>query len=292
MPALPSWLINPLWDQVGALLPDRGPYHPDHPLGCHRSRIPDRVIFDKLIQVLVFGCGYRKIADATCSATTLRDRRDQWIRLGIFATLELLVLQAYDRMVGLDLQDLAVDGCITKAPCGGDASGRSPVDRGKRGRKRSTVVEAHGIPLGTVAAGANRHDAPLLGSTLDTLERLGPLPPQPVVHLDAGYDSDKTRDLLHDRGMRGQIATKGTPAPIQTTRRWPVERTHAWGNQFKKLVWNTERHDPVIDAFLALAHAIITLRRLIRSAWSLYRWDTRPAQRPCPDRRTGRTGCA
>jgi glucose 1-dehydrogenase len=52
------------------------------------------------------------------------------------------------------------------------------------------------------------------------------------------------------------------------------------GNQFKKLAYNTERCDPVIDAFLALAHAIITLRRLIRQAWTLYRWDTRPARRP------------
>ncbi len=68
MPALPSWLITPLWDQFCALLPEQGTYHPNHPLGCHRRRIADRVIFDKLIQVLVFGCGYRKIADATCSA--------------------------------------------------------------------------------------------------------------------------------------------------------------------------------------------------------------------------------
>jgi Putative transposase of IS4/5 family (DUF4096) len=116
---------QPLWDQFCALLPDRGTYHPDHPLRCHRRRIADRIVFDKLIQVLVFGCGYRKIADQACSATTIRDRRDQWIHLGIFATLELLVLRAYDRMVGLELDDLAVDGCITKAPCGGDAAGRS-----------------------------------------------------------------------------------------------------------------------------------------------------------------------
>ena len=121
------------------------------------------MIFNKLVHVPVFGCGYRKIADATCSATTIRDRRDQWIRLGIFDALELLVLDVYDRMVGLDLADLAVDGCITKAPCGGDAAGRSPVDRGKQRRKRSIVTEARGIPLGAVAAGANRHDAPLLG---------------------------------------------------------------------------------------------------------------------------------
>jgi hypothetical protein len=81
--------------------------------------------------------------------------------------------------------------------------------------------------------------------------------------------------------MRGQIAAKGTPAPIQATKRWPVERTNAWGNQFKKLLWSTERHDRVIDAFVALAHAIITLRWLLRQAWTLYRWDTRPLRRPC-----------
>jgi transposase len=134
------------------------------PPGLPRQRVADRIIFDKLVQVLVFGCGYRKIADQACSATTIRDRRDQWITAGIFATLELLVLQAYDQMIGLEFGDLAVDGCITKAPCGGDAAGRSPVDRGKQGRKRSTVTEARGIPLGTVAAAANRNDSPLLGS--------------------------------------------------------------------------------------------------------------------------------
>jgi hypothetical protein len=81
--------------------------------------------------------------------------------------------------------------------------------------------------------------------------------------------------------MRGQIAAKGTSAPIQATKRWPVERTNAWGNQFKKLLlWSTERHDRVIDAFVALAHAIVTLRRLLRQAWTLYHWDTRPLRRP------------
>jgi hypothetical protein len=176
-----------------------------------------------------------------------------------------------------------------KAPCGGDAAGRSPVDRGKQGRKRSTVTEARGIPLGAVAAGANRHDAPPL------------TPPRPYIlirnvaqhpgaaratattaygasgpRLRQPHDPPTPRRAWHDRPGR----RKGTPAPVQASRRWPVERTHAWGNQFKKLLWNTERRDQIIDAFLAFAHAIITLRRLIRCAWTLYRWDTRPPRRP------------
>ena len=38
--------------------------------------------------------------------------------------------------------------CITKAPCGGEMAGKRPVDREKQGIKRSTIVDANGIPLG------------------------------------------------------------------------------------------------------------------------------------------------
>src|SRR3954469_10271266 len=84
VPALPSWLADPLWDQFAALLPPREMFVPAHPWGCHRRRIPDRIVSDKLIQVLRFGCSYQAIADSTCSATTIRYRRDEWIALGVF----------------------------------------------------------------------------------------------------------------------------------------------------------------------------------------------------------------
>ena len=114
---------------VSALLPER---EVNHPLGCHRPRIPDRVVFEKLVQVLVFGCAYHRIADESCSATTLRDRRDEWIELGVIDALREAVLEAYDRSIGLELWDVAVDCCITKAHCGGEKAGRRPVDGGSR----------------------------------------------------------------------------------------------------------------------------------------------------------------
>ena len=163
MPAIPSWLLEPLWDQFAALLPDRPVYHPSHPLGCHKPRVADRIIFEKLIQVLRFGCSYASIADCTCGATTIRDRRDEWIKAGIFGELKADRAESYDRIVGLVLEDLAVDGCIAKAPGGGECAGRSPVDRGKLGMKRSLMVEGRGIPLGRVLAPANRHDSPAAG---------------------------------------------------------------------------------------------------------------------------------
>jgi len=145
VPALPPYLIEPIWEQFRALLPER---EVEHPLGCHKPRIPDRIVFEKLVQVLVFGCAYWRIADESCSDATLRRRRDEWIEGGVMERLREMALAAYDRTIGLELADfLAVDGCITKAPCGGEKAGKSPVDRGKRGTKRSTAVDARGIPL-------------------------------------------------------------------------------------------------------------------------------------------------
>jgi transposase len=225
VPALPSSILEPLWVQVAALLPTR---HDTHPLGCHRPRIADRIVFDKLIQLLVFGCGYRRIADATCSATTLRRRRDEWITAGVVEQLRLAVLAAYDQLFGLALDHLAVDSCTTKAPCGGQTAGPSPVDRRKQGLKRSVAVEADGLPLAAVPAPANHRDDGLLAVTLDTIVGVGPLPAQAVVHLDAGYDYQPCRQVLAERGMASEIATRGHPAPIQLGRRWVIERTHAW----------------------------------------------------------------
>lgn len=277
MPAVPSSIIDPLWHQFAALIP---PVIDKHPLGCHRPRVSDRVIFDKLIQVLVFGAAYIKIADSTCSATTIRRRRDEWIQYGIFTELEQICLTSYDTMIGLELSDLSVDGCIVKAPCGGEAAGRSPVDRGKLGTKRSLLVDGNGIPLGCVIAGANCHDSPLLAPTLEKLGRFGfDLPERITVHLDAGYDSGKTRDLLDTLGCAWVISKKGTP--LQIGARWVVERTNSWHTRgFRKLQICTEVRTRVINAFIALAGAIITTRRLIREAWTRYRWDTRPTQRP------------
>jgi transposase len=243
VPAIQPYIIEPIWEQFCALLPER---EVDHPLGCHRSRIPDKVVFEKLVQVLVFGCAYWRIADEQCSATTLRRRRDEWIEAGVMDALEGVARQAYDRTIGLELADVAVDCCITKAPCGGEKAGKSPVDRGKGGLKRSRpMVDGEGIPLGTLAAPANRHDSPLLAPTLNTLETLGGLPEPVAVHLDRAYDSNVVRTMLDERGLEGWISKKGAPDPLGTTKRWVVERTNSWSNAHKKLLWCTERRGRV-----------------------------------------------
>ena len=283
MPVLPVCILRPLWDQFAALLPERPAVAPTHPLGCHRARVPDRVVFEHVIEALVHGSGYERIASAGCSDRTIRRRLHEWAAAGLAEQRHTLALCAYDRLIGLDLEDLAVDGCITKAPSGGEVAGRSPVDRGKQGLKRSTVTDASGIPLHVVATGANRHDSPLLGPTLTGLEQrereVRDLPDAVRVQLDRASDNSPARTLLDTFGCEGAIARKGVPAPLQAGARWVVERTQRWMNGDGKLRRCTEQRHAVVDFSLFLAAATVVIRQLIQRARSRYRWDGRPTAR-------------
>lgn len=159
-----------------------------------------------LPQLLRFGCSYEAIADTTCSAGAIRNRRDEWMRHGVFAWLQHIALKSYDNSVGLVLDHIAVDGPLTKAPGGSQVAGRSPVDRGRQGLKRSGTTDGYGIPIGRVLTRAHCHESPLPAPTLDGLDELGPLPDDITVHLDAGYDSNKPRALLEERGLHGRPA--------------------------------------------------------------------------------------
>jgi transposase len=272
-------VIAPIWDQFVVLLPEHPAVDPTHPLGCHRRRIPDRVVFDHVAAALVHGSGYERIASPACSDRTIRRRLRAWAEAGLMVKLHALVLAQYDRMIGLELGDVAVDGCITKAPGGGECAGRSPVDRGKQGLKRSVLVDGTGVPLSLVAAGANRHDSPLLEATLAGLDTWDADAAATTVHLDRGYDSGATRARLAELGFAGEIARRGLPAPVQVGKRWVVERTHAWMNGFGKLRRCTEKARPVVEFYLFLAAAIVVTRCLIQRARTRYRWPGRPTTR-------------
>jgi hypothetical protein len=51
VPALQPCIIEPIWQQFSSMLPER---EVEHPLGCHRPRIPDQIVFEKLVEVFGF----------------------------------------------------------------------------------------------------------------------------------------------------------------------------------------------------------------------------------------------
>jgi transposase len=179
MRALEPEVVDAIWATIEPLLPIPTD---THPLGCHRRRVPDRLCFRGILIRLVTGASWvdiEAILDREVSDTTLRTRRDEWIRADVFDQLRTEALTAFDRIIGLDLDEVALDGSLHKAPCGGEGTGPNPTDRARLGWKWSVASERHGIPIGWAIDGANRNDLRLLEPTLDAIADTG-------LHLDIG----------------------------------------------------------------------------------------------------------
>jgi len=63
---------------------------------------------------------------------TLRECLQEWIEAGVFEKLWGLSIQTYDELVGLKLNDLIMDGCITPPVMAAKARGAAPLIAAKR----------------------------------------------------------------------------------------------------------------------------------------------------------------
>jgi putative transposase len=162
-----------------------------------------------------------------------------------------------------------MDGTMTKAPLGGEKTGKNPTDRGKIGTKRSLLTDGQGIPLGLVVCGANVHDKRLVKETIESIPMDRPEPtkkrPQNMCQ-DKGYDYPDVRQLVAQYGYTAHIPTRGTDPtkrkklPSYRARRWVVERTHSWFNRFRRLQIRWEKKVANFKAFLHFACAWVTYR--------------------------------
>jgi len=270
--ALEPRVANAVWQAVEGHLPPRPP--DAHPLGCHRRRISDRDCFDGILIRLVTGCSW-DVAARLCKAseTTLRDRRTEWLVAGVFDKLVEEAIAGYDRIIGLDLSEVAGDGSLHKAPCGGEGTGPNPTDRAKIGWKWSVATDLFGIPIGWVIDGANRNDSILLEPTLKAVAARGLLLDVETLHLDRGYDSKLTLERCHGLGVADIVCAKKKAKgdtkkkkPLTLGLRWPVERTNSWFSNFGQLRRNTDRFSSQRLGQVTLAVALILTVKLVKWA--------------------------
>ncbi len=154
---------------------------------------------------------------------------------------------------------------------GGSETGPSPVDRARNGSKHHLLVDATGIPLAWTLTGGNRNDVTQLIPLLDKVPPVRGAIGRPRCRPDAlvadrGYDHDKHRRLVRERGIKPVIARRKTEHGSGLGRvRWVVERTFAWLHHFKRLLVRYDRRAEIHEAFLALGCCLVCFRRLQQS---------------------------
>jgi transposase len=124
------------------------------------------------------------------------------------------------------------------------------------------------LPLAWTLTGGNRNDVtqliPLLERIPPVAGRVGRPRRRPDwVTADRGYDHDKYRRQLRERGITPEIARRGVAHGSGLGRvRWVVERTFAGLHHFKRLLVRYDRRDEIHEAFLAIACCLVCHRRL------------------------------
>ena len=255
---------EPLWNAVEPLLPPERP----KPRGG-RPRMPDRQAFFAIYYLLSTGIQWKALPRSLGASSTVHDRFTAWALDGVFERLWRNGLLEFDISVGLCWTWQSIDGAMTKAPLGGEQTGRNPTDRGKRGTKRHLLCEGHGLPIGLVVTGANRHDKTQVEAVLESMPLPAPLPseenPQHFC-ADKGYDYDDVRMLIYLWGYLDHIKSRGEEISLKNqlgwrARRWVCERTHSWFNRFRRLLVRWEKKPDNYLALLHLACASIVWRR-------------------------------
>lgn len=141
-------------------------------------------------------------------------------------------------------------------------------DGGKKvkGRKRQTVVDSLGLLLKVVVNEANASERILAAYALLELleERPELLERVEVMWVDAGYSGDKFAlaiwlmiqahvEVMHRQKSQFEVLPK----------RWVVERTFGWLNQYRRLSKDYERLTEMSEAAIYAVMTRIMLRRLV-----------------------------
>ena len=140
-------------------------------------------------------------------------------------------------------------------------------DGGKKlkGRKRQTLVDSLGLLLKVVVSQANAPERVLAAYALmELLEKYPEILEQvEVMWVDAGYDGDKFAlavwlmiqarvEVMHRTETKFEVLPK----------RWVVERTFGWFNQYRRLSKDYERLPEMSEAAIYAVMTRIMLRRL------------------------------
>jgi transposase len=125
VPVVDQWHIpDDLWDGIALLLPE---HKNTHRFGGGRPRTPDRVCMEAILFVLRTGCQWKALnATRFCPSSTAHDRFQEWVAAGVFQRMWEAGLLAYDEWHGIDWSWQSMDGCMTKAPLGGEKDGQKP----------------------------------------------------------------------------------------------------------------------------------------------------------------------
>ncbi len=224
-------------------------------------------IFCGLLFWIRSGCQWDLVPRHFGSHTSLGKYLKKWVSAGFFDQLMEEALQLYDEKLGIDWSFQSIDGPLKQAPGCSKNTGKNPTDRGRTEIKHIILTDKNGMPIAVKISPANDSDMHQIEKTFESIGLPRPKPKEVEQHLcaDTGFDSAANRQLVEEWGYTSHIIKRGAQVkPIRryNAKRWVVERTHSWLNQYRGIRTRRIHRPEVYRAMTFLACACVILAKI------------------------------
>jgi transposase len=255
-----------LTDEQLDWLAERVPDAPVSPLGG-RPAIDKRQAIRGIFWILDNGAKWKDLPRRFGSKSAVHRWFTEWVHAGVFEGILRDAGQLVEERDGYRLYECFIDGTFCKARGGGDGVG---LTKAGKGVKIMVLVDARGLPVAVDTTSASPHESRLVQPLFDFMLTLDL--PRRVIG-DKAYDSDALDEDLDDEGVEMIAPHRASRKPENVTqdgrplrryaRRWTVERTISWIQNFRRLCIRHEKSTAMFRAFLHLGCAVLLLKQVL-----------------------------
>ncbi len=231
-----------------------------------RPPMDRRKAMDAIFWVLDNGAKWKDLPRRFGSKSAVHAYFQRWTRQGVFENIMRDAGQLVEERGGYRLYECFVDGTFSKARGGGDGVG---VTKAGKGVKIMVLVDARGLPVAVTTGSASPHESKLVQGLFEFMLTLDT--PVRIIG-DKAYDSDALDEDLdseciemiapHRRNRKPGNATQDGRPLRRYKRRWTVERTISWFQNFRRLCIRYEKSTVLFQGFLHLGCSIILLKQV------------------------------
>ncbi len=242
---------------------------PDHELSVKGGRPPadKRKVIQGIFWILDNGAKWKDLPREFGSKSTVHRWFQVWTRTGVFERIMFDAGHLVEERDGFRLYECFVDGTFSKAKGGGDGIGKTKAGKGV---KIMVLVDARGLPVAVDTCSASPHESQLVQRLFDFM--LTSESPECIIG-DKAYDSDKLDEELAGQGIEMIAPHRSNRKPENVTqdgrplrrykRRWKVERTIGWIQNFRRLCIRWEKSTTLFQGFLHLGCTMLLLKEVL-----------------------------
>jgi transposase len=232
-----------------------------------RPAIDKRLALQGIFWILDNGAKWKDLPRRFGSKSSVHRWFTIWTKAGVFERIMRDAGKLIEERDGFRLYECFIDGTFSKARGGGDGVG---VTKAGKGVKIMVLVDARGLPVAVTTGSASPHESQLVQGMFEFM--LSSQTPDRIIG-DKAYDSDTLDDQLaclgsdmiapHRRSRKPENVTQDGRRLQRYKRRWTVERTIAWFQNYRRLCIRWEKSTMLFQGFLHLSCSILLIRQVV-----------------------------